>query len=237
MQIHNLMQDYVIKRVEDLFQEEIAKGNTDFCRNYQCKLDVICFVLNRVRPEYVISGRGLAHHEVNYQDKLQKEADITALIWEAIEIVSKGKRPSASTTMKEKPSVPQGDFFNFPSIMGRLFNGTNFCPISETKISLWLDGELVKSIDDNWLNPYEMVPSTAGTYTFWPYPVKAAYAGQSKTFSFEIKVEDDRFEPLYHYFDLTIEAKDTFLEFFQINESYKIKDLTIFPVENEVGLK
>jgi len=231
MQIHNLMQDYVIKKVDDLLREEEAKGESSICSSYQCKLDVICYVLNRVHPEYVISGRGLAHHEVNYQNKLQKEADVTALIWEAFDIVSKRLRPTAKTTMKDKPEIPKGTFYNFPSIMGRIFNGNNFSPISDIQISLWRDGELVKSIDDNWLNPYEMVPSTAGTFTFWPYPVEADQVGQKKKFSFELKVEDPRFEPLYHYFDVTVEAKPVFLEFFQINESFNVQDLMLFPSE------
>ena len=63
MNVHNLMEDVVIKAVNTLYDkvkaEKVAWLTCD-CEN--CRLDTVSYVLNRIPPKYVVSGRGVTHN-------------------------------------------------------------------------------------------------------------------------------------------------------------------------------
>ena len=62
MIIHNVMEDIVSDEVNKLFDEaEQKKEDWVTCTCIQCRHDVMCYVLNRIKPRYIKSGRGLAH--------------------------------------------------------------------------------------------------------------------------------------------------------------------------------
>jgi len=151
MRVHNLTKDLVIQKVKEVFSQKEDLVHRGFCISPQCELDVVCFVLNRMPPEYVVSGRGMAHVEQDYRKNSQKITDIVALINEGLEVVTRNQRPRGNT----EPSEEQlGYFWNFPSIIGRLFNGLNFEPIPDTEVFLLSEGVPVRVIDPNWQNPY-----------------------------------------------------------------------------------
>lgn len=229
MRVHNLVEDLVIQKVEEMFAKKEELSARGICVSQACQLDVICYVLNRLSPQYVVSGRGVAHSESgDYTKRLQMLTDMTILVQEGMEIVSKNKRErGAGSFDKER----EGSFFNFPSIIGRLLNGLNYAPIVEGQLKLMMDGELAKVIDPNWQNPYVMVKNTAGTYLFWPHPIRAEKPGIVRSFQFALTMEDQRFEPFHYFFDLTVTSEPEFVDFVNTTSSFRIKDLSLFPKE------
>jgi competence protein ComFB len=217
MRVHNLVKDLVVQKVEELFTDP----------DEGAKYDVICYVLNRTPAMYVVSGRGVAHNEAaDYQQKVQQLADITRLVREAITSVAKHRRERTEGTFGPDKNGP---FFNYPSIIGRMFNGVNFEPVHDVTVGLYQNGELVKVTDPNWQNPYHLVLNTAGTYLFWPHPQEAATGEVSRTIDLELRVDEPRYEPLRYFFSLTATADPEFIDFVNTTASTRLKDLYLFP--------
>ncbi len=183
MDIHNLMEDLVKATVNELFDAEERGASGSWCTCGQCRMDVACYVLNRIRPEYVVSSRGIAYTEQDYGEKLQKTADVVSLAREGWARINSAKRPNhehvSNGAVMERPA-PEGPVFNLPPIMGRVFNVSNFEPVSGATVTLGDGGSLQPMMDANWQNPYGIVKNTAGTFIFWPAPVPAAAAGEKR---------------------------------------------------------
>jgi competence protein ComFB len=229
MNIHNQMQDLVVSLVTEIFDAERLTEKRSFCVCSQCRLDVSCYVLNRVQPRYVISERGVAHTESLYSQQVQENADIVTLIHEGIERVSSSKRPFFSHTTDDSFRPEQGAVYNFPMVKGRIFNGNNFEPISQVDVALKADSEMVAMADPNWQNPCHIYESSSGAFFFLPSPTSAAKPGDQKSFQFEVIVEDDRFDALHHFFSMTSVADARSRYALHTNESYSTADLYIFP--------
>lgn len=227
MRVHNLVKDLVVQKVEELYADSAELRALSLDQDPGSQFDVVCYVLNRVPPMYVVSGRGIAHNEtIDYQTKVQQLADITRLVKQGMESVGRNRRSRADGTFG---SLRQGPFLNFPSIIGRMFNGVNFEPVHDLTVGLYQDGQLVKVIDPNWQNPYKLVLNTAGTYLFWPHPQTAQPSEQSRTVEMELRVDDPRFEPLHYFFSLTLAASEDFVDFVNTTASTRLKDLYLFP--------
>jgi competence protein ComFB len=227
MRVHNLVKDLVEQKVEELYSDASQLQSLALDRDPGSKFDVVCYVLNRTPPMYVVSGRGIAHNEtLDYQKKVQQLADITRLVKEGMESVSRHRRDRAEGTYGPDRTGP---FFNFPSIIGRMFNGGNFEPVHDLTVGLYQDGALVQVIDPNWQNPYRLVLNTAGTYLFWPHPQTASPGEQSRTVELELRVDDPKFEPLHYFFHLTVTAEPEFIDFVNTTASTRLKDLYLFP--------
>ena len=230
MKIHNLMEDIVLDKVHEIFDEdEEGMKQNGYCCCYQCRLDVACFVLNRTQPRYMTSSRGLAHLRTEYQTNLQKTADLVSLINDGIKTVSSTKRPHYSHKNGEKAPAPEGPLYNFPTIMGRLLNGNTFEPMKDIDVYLQKNGETVTMIDPSWQNPYRMIDKTAGTYLFWPYPVEANSPRTSRIFEFELIVNEKGYEELHHFFEIDLRAENTFNDSFHMQRTCKLEDLYLFP--------
>ena len=227
MRVHNLVKDLVVQKVDELFADAEGLQALALDKDPGSKYDVICYVLNRTPPQYAVSGRGIAHSEtVDYQQKVQQLADITRLVREGMESVGRHRRERVEGDFSRDQ---EGPFFNFPSIIGRMFNGVNFEPIHEVTVGLYQNGVLVKVIDPNWQNPYQLVLNTAGTYLFWPNPQPAGAGESSRTIELELRVDDPRFEPLHYFFSLTASAEPEFVDFVNTTASTRLKDLYLFP--------
>ena len=87
MNIHNTMEDIVLKYLNDILAEK-----EDTCTCEQCKLDMVSYALNRVRPMYVVSSRGIIHTENKKKKRIQEEIDVYSMVAEAIEVVSNARR-------------------------------------------------------------------------------------------------------------------------------------------------
>lgn len=227
MRVHNLVKDLVVQKVEEMFTHQEELDKLGLVSTLAAKMDVVCYVLNRTAPQYVVSGRGIAHSESqDYQRKLQQLADITRLVKEGMTSVATHIRDRGDGSFEKNL---EGKFFNFPSIIGRMFNGINFEPIHDISVSLVHQGKLVKVIDPNWQNPYKLVVNTAGTFLFWPHPIPAENDITEKVLEFELAVTDEHFEPLHYFFEVHVKAENEFIDFVNTTESLRIKDLYLFP--------
>ena len=80
MNVHNMMEDVVAQRVDALYDnlvEEKATWLSCACEN--CRLDTTSYVLNRIPPKYVVSGRGATYGADALATDIQIRADIDAL--------------------------------------------------------------------------------------------------------------------------------------------------------------
>ena len=174
MTVHNLMEDIVIKAVNHLYEkvkgENVAWLTCD-CEN--CRYDTVSYVLNRIPPKYVVSGRGVTHN-AEYLASAQLQADVDSLALQGMRTVSSTKRPFH--TENRQDCEIQGEenvsnpVFNFFTFMGVVLDGNTFEPVTNAKITLKLDGKIAEMVDKTWSNPFYMVPSTKGVYSFWVKP-------------------------------------------------------------------
>ncbi len=231
MKVHNLMEDVVTKVVDDLFKDE-SRVKPDIAGCMRCKMDVVCYVLNRLKPEYIISGRGLIHFEEDYHNKIQLEADIISIASEGIKKITDIQRPYYNTTekniLKDSPY-----FFNFPAILGQILNGKSFEPLDNVLVSLFMDGKPVMMIDNTWENPYLVVKSTRGNFSFMPMPVPTDKEKEKRLFSMELKIKKEGFEELNHFFDLALESETELKASYNIEWTYKTEPLYLFPEGEE----
>jgi len=228
MKIRNQKETQVIALIDEIFGEETQKETPAFCVCGQCRLDVACYVLNRVEPRYVVSERGVAHTENPFKDKIQETADIAALIHEGIDRVSSHKRPDFPHTGESGPQLEQGGICSFPMIKGRVFDGNTFEPVCNIDVFLKADGDHVEMVDPNWQNPCHIYPTGAGYFFFLPKPVAADSVTPGLSFRFEIFIDDNRFEPLHHFFMITPVRNETESFAFETSDGYSTEDLYLF---------
>jgi len=227
MKVHNLMEDIVLQKVNEICRDKKDASGEEYCTTDLCKLDIACFVLNRIPPKYVTSGRGLAHIEFTLEDP-QLDADITALVNEGFERIHKTKRGYYNTGTAQTASEAEGPYFNVPIIKGRIFSGTTFEPIDSITISLYSGDKLVPMKDSRWQNPFLITPGTPGTYTFWPEPEKAASQSAVQTFHFHLVTDENGFDSLNHFFEITVSAEKNLVQDMQLTRTYKVEDLYLF---------
>jgi competence protein ComFB len=193
-------------------------------------------VLNRTAPHYVVSHRGAARTE-DFESQ-QDKADLTALAYEGIKRVSHNQRPYANHGKSEEAVPDNSPVFNIPTIMGRVFNGLNFSPVSGVSIELLQNGTIVSMKDLNWQNPFTLVPNTNGTFNFWPKPVKAEKPDLHAVFEFTLRIKSPGtpaegapvdFEELSHGFTVPVKSEMVSSSSFSLNRTFKLPDLYLFP--------
>ena len=118
MNVHNLMEDTVTKAVNALY-DRVKADNIPWltCDCENCRLDTVSYVLNRIPPKYVVSGRGVTHN-VEYLASSQLQADVDSLALEGMRTVSSTKRPFHSENRKD--CTIHGD--ETPTVYGAYFN-------------------------------------------------------------------------------------------------------------------
>jgi competence protein ComFB len=231
MDIHNTNEDLVFDSVVNIFNEIQKSGNPEkFCLCYQCRIDTICFTLNRIEPNYIVSNRGFTRLEQSSIRRQQIEADINTLIYKGIRLVNHNMRPTAphdgTGTVTHKINNP---LFDIPTISGRIFNGISFEPIVGIDVSLYYEGELVQMRNTNWQNPFSMIPSTPGVFSFWPAPIVAEIPEAAKEFKFALKISSPDYEPLNHFFFISSTSRFHNPQSYALNRTFKLPDLYLFP--------
>jgi competence protein ComFB len=232
MELHNTAEDIILPRVKDIFDTLEKEGNSEkFCTCNQCRMDTACYVLNRTQPHYIVSNRGAARVQQETIERQQKEADIAALIYEGLKRVSHNQRPNFSHASADTDAGIgfNKPVFNIPTVVGRLFDGNNFAPLSNVVIELRYNSELVKMKDPNWQNPYNLVANTAGTFTFWPTPILAETLEERRVFEFSLKVEAPHLETLTHFFKIPVISEIQTAKTFTLGRTFKLPDLYMFP--------
>ncbi|MDR1143942.1 MAG: late competence development ComFB family protein [Spirochaetaceae bacterium] len=232
MEIHNTMEELVIDEVNAICDSLEAKKNEGICTCSQCRQDAVCYVLNRTDPHYVVSHRGAAR--VNQAAGQQSRADLTSLVYDGIKHVSHNQRPYFThnkDSPEEKPSIDT-PVFNIPTIIGRVFNGLNFSPITGITVELLQNGVLALMKDNNWQNPYVLIPNTGGTFTFWPRPVPAEKPEIRGSFEFTVKITTEDFAELSHIFTIPVISEQVGTNF-SLSRTFKLPDLYLFPPGEE----
>jgi competence protein ComFB len=229
MDIHNVSEDNVIKTAQEIFEAVKKGGNPDgLCLCEQCRLDTICYTLNRVEPRYIVSNRGLTRVEREGSERHQAHADITALVYKGLQQVNHNLRPTAVHDDTLPESIVKKLSFDIPTIVGRLFDGETFAPVSGVTVELHCNGELVPMRNTNWQNPYTLVANTPGTFTFWPAPVPAAMVDMHHIFEYSITIESPKYDTLTHFFKIptvsTFQVEPTYF----MNRTFKLPDLYLF---------
>ena len=225
MEIHNLMEELVASVVEDICSDVSTTESLHYCTDPECRTDAICYVLNRVAPRYVSSGRGIAHLTKDLGSDQQLQIDVVKLAHEGLHRVSAVRRTYYGTTNRKHATGP---CFNFPTIKGRLLDGAIFSPVSGVDVILLLDGEPVEMFDTRWSNPYSIPEQTPGTFLFWPAPLPADDDGIERVFSFVLQVDDSRYEPLYHSFTIASESDRVENPVFTLERDFTLPDLYLF---------
>jgi competence protein ComFB len=234
MQIHNIMEDFIYQKANEIFEDERNSGKSTFCTCPQCLLDVCCYVLNQIQPVYIYSSRGAAYFRLDYLENLQREVDLVTQIHAGIAKIAKTKRPFCSTP-EQPENYTLNEFFyhNFPTITGKLFNSVSFEPLFDLEISLLFNGEPMQMINANWENPYKIFLNTRSIFSFLPHPLKAEKEGVLKSFEFELVVDNPAYEPFKHYFQLELTSTREFINFYRINKTHDIGELYLIPVDKE----
>jgi competence protein ComFB len=231
MEIHNVSEDIVINSVETIFQSIKKEGNPQgLCLCDQCRLDTICFTLNRVKPQYVVSNRGVTRMEQDWVGRQQIEADIATLVYKGVQLVNHNQRPTASHSDSESSnkSINEPAFF-IPSIIGRLFDGETFAPLSGVTVELRSGGELVSMRNTNWQNPFTLITNTPGTFTFWPAPIPTDKVDTHRNIEYSIKIESEQYETLNHYFKIpAISTLQGMYSSYSLDRTFKLPDLYLF---------
>ncbi|MDR0450605.1 MAG: late competence development ComFB family protein [Treponema sp.] len=238
MELHNTVEDIVISKVTEIFDSIAESENPEcFCTCDHCRMDTVCFVLNRARPHYIVSNRGVARVDQETTERQQEEVDIVSLIYEGIRRVNHNLRPNIVHRAGGggKPAEGQQPVYNIPTIVGRIFNGRNFAPVSDVKVELYHNGELIAMKDNNWQNPYKMVSNTEGTFSFWPSPVPAKGPNEHKVFEFTIKAESPDYETLNHFFKIPVISDTQSALAYSMERTIKLPNLFMFPPGSDEG--
>jgi competence protein ComFB len=233
VKFHNTNEDVVIKKVDEIFEFIKEGGNPEhFSFSEQCRIDTICYVLNRVEPHYIVSSRGVARFGLETPEHRQLKVDITALVYDAIKQINQNKRSSSGSALETSASA-DSPVFNIPTILGRIFNGLNFAPMSDMMIELHhnQDRQLTPMIDGNWQNPCKLVSQTVGSFTFWPSPVSAPALDIKQVFEFAITAKKEGFETINHSFETLVTSELQRNSAFSMDRTIKLCDLYMFPVE------
>jgi len=236
MEIHNVSEDKVFSSVQNIFEAVKKDGNPDgFCLCEQCKLDTVCYALNRVEPKYIVSNRGITRLDQDWAGRMQGDADIASLVYRGLKQVNHNQRPNVNHNDPVKAGGRDtGHFFQIPTVVGRLFDGKTFAPLSGVTVGLYCGGELVSMRNMNWQNPFTLVENTPGTYTFWPAPVPAKAADERRTFEYSIKIESPQYETLTHFFKIPVISCVQNSSSFSQDRTFKLPDLYLFnPEETE----
>ena len=231
MEIHNISEDIVLSSVQTIFEAIKKEGNPDgLCFCEQCKLDTVCYALNRIEPKYVVSNRGITRIEQDWAGRQQIEADITALVYKGLRLVNHNQRPAHEDNSASAGRNLAEPVFEFPTIVGRLFDGETFAPLAGVTVELRSGGEIVPMRNRNWQNPFTLISNTPGTYTFWPAHIPAEAVDINRVFEYSLKIESSQYETLSHFFKIPVVSniQAAYASSYSKDKTFKLPDLYLF---------
>lgn len=230
MRVQNLMEDYVYSRVNEMYNK-LSEHTPAWvsCTCESCKLDVLTYVLNKVHPRYVVSGRGVLHSAQMFDSQIR--ADVDALIMEGIHTISNNTRPDHKIKAQENAlgdSDENSPAFNFPVITGLVLNGTTFEPFEGAEILLKDETGKALMFDSSWDNPCKTYKSTKGNFSFWPSSIPAEKEGIFKKFKFVLEISAEGCAPLTSAIELPVISDKLKKVSFDSNFTLRIKDSYLF---------
>jgi competence protein ComFB len=230
MGIHNISEDRVWGSVQNIFDSIKKEGNPEnFCLCEQCKMDTVCYTLNRIEPRYIASNRGITRLDQDWVGRQQSDADIAALVYKGLRQVNHNQRQNiAHDDSVTVGATHSGPSFKIPTIVGRLFDGGTFAPLDGVTVELRADGELVPMQNQNWQNPFTLIANTPGSFTFWPAPVPAEEVDKNRIFEYSLKIEAPQYETLIHFFKLPVISNLEDVHPHSSERTFRLPDLYLF---------
>ncbi len=230
MIIHNIMEDIVYDKVNKLFDEAKASNESWLtCSCLQCRLDTMCYVLNRVKPRYIKSGKGFAHFlNISSTEKTQVMVDVSALAIEGMRKVLAVQRPHRENEFLTNNDIA---FFNFPTIRGKVLNGRNFHNMDGVEVTLYRDSQISPQVDILWDNPYVISIKTPGTFIFCPKSVRSEKLGETKTFRFLLTAQKEGFDSVNVSFEIELTSEKDKKLTVDYSNSYDLNNLFLFSKE------
>ncbi|MDR0551573.1 MAG: late competence development ComFB family protein [Spirochaetaceae bacterium] len=232
--IHNVMEEEVITEIDRIcesIEKEAKRGSAQYkgiCTCVQCKLDAACYVLNRIAPGYVVSGRGITHAAQDTLEKQQKKTDISILVYEAILQVAHNQRPNIDHKVK-KEGIAEGMFFNIPVIYGRILNGATFAPIDGIEVYLHYNETPVPMRNENFSNPCKLNDKTNGFFTFWPEGIPAPRHSACRKFNYVLYADTTEYESFSHSFVIAAESDSAGNITLAMSRRFQLPELYMFP--------
>ncbi|MCQ2585569.1 MAG: late competence development ComFB family protein [Treponema sp.] len=232
MNIHNSMEDAVTQEVNNLY-ESLKRDNIKWlnCDCEGCRLDTICYVLNRTQPKYYVSERGILHNALDMEDS-QLKTDITKLAMEGIRLISGSARANHTVKPQENESETGKLYYNFPLIMGTIYNGDNFEPLEDVSIILKLNNEVAEMADCTWSNPAKTYRATKGSYTFWPAAIECEKE-ETKVFKLTLEISAKNFQSTIYAVELPLVPEKVKKSSLEATYSLKVKDIFLFDTNSE----
>jgi competence protein ComFB len=230
------MEDVVLK-----YLNEILNQKSDTCKCEQCKTDMASYALNRIKPMYVVSSRGIIHTENIKREQKQEEIDVYSTVAEAVEVISNTRRHEHDDDDYDDLQVESGDmtpnyysrsgcFYNFPQIVGRIFDSSSINQIKDATITLFDgSGNTLSMFNKYWHNPFDVVSQTNGTYTFWPAPIPADRAGIQKDFQMYLAIDADGYITICKFFFIRLVSDNDLKKFIKKENIFYINDIFLNP--------
>ena len=231
MNIHNFMEDIVTKEVNSLY-EQLKRDHITWlkCDCETCRLDTICYVLNRTTPKYSVSERGALHNVLDFKDDNQLKVDITSVALDGIRLINGSQRTYHKKPLNEEQIDDENTtYYNFPMIIGSVYDGNSFVPLSDVSITLKDDDKVIEMYDTTWQNPVKTYKSTQGTYSFWPKPVSCNDGStQPKLFTLTLELKKDTFDTVSFAITIPIVPEAIRRSTLDSAFSLKVKDSFLF---------
>ncbi len=235
MIIKNAMEDIVTNAVIEMLKDNDEKLLK--CSAYI--EDIVCYVLNRIPPRYVTSGRGVLHFELEKEDNVQQLADIYAKIKEAREIIANRRKEKdyifeeTDFFFKDNVINTSQEYLNFPYFTGRVIMSSREGLKENVKVSLFIkqNGKYVSAemINHNWQNPFVTSKYTYGYYTFWVKPICVAKDEKTKehTVYFKLRYESESYEPQDKFVEVNVTPENAKYLSVRTGFSIRIEDTVI----------
>ena len=234
MIVKNIMEDIVINAVIEMlkdYDEKLLKCSA-------CVEDIVCYVLNRIDPKYITSGRGVLFIEKDFKHDLQKTADIYSHISEAIKLITeKGwdEEHLAENDFFYNNTVVYNDSFylNYPYFTGRVVMSDGSPLKEEVTITLFRkeDNKFVKAqmANPNWKNPFVTSVSTYGYYTFWVKPNVSKNQDKEniEEVTFRVSVKSKSYQPQEKFLNIKIKTEKARYLSVRTEHAVRIEDTMI----------
>ncbi|MEI0530414.1 late competence development ComFB family protein [Brachyspira pilosicoli] len=216
MYLVNLMEQKVSKLADAYLQKKNIPVNSNM------RMDIIAYTLNRVKPEYVTSARGVLY---SYKDPIEDNKEVLNIISQACEVVTKRRESNASSDTI--PVIEEsGYYITYPSIMGNLFASNNTDRIESAKVYMFSNNALLKGYGVNFPNPAIVAKNVAGKYMFCFMPQKTD-SNKKIDVNLDIVVEAENYQKFKSSLTFTVQP-----------EYYNAGDMPLFSVEevNDISL-
>lgn len=198
MKVQNIMEDYVTDKVNAMY-DELPDNSFVTCKCTHCRSDVVCYVLNRIPPKYVVSSKGGTFVSLSIDS--QTKIDVDALIIDGMKLVNTSKHHYREELSEEKASQP---YFIFPVFVGSVLDGKTFEPIMGAVATLTAGGQVIEMEDGSWINPCETYNKDLGVFSFKPKPIPADVVGVEKDFSFTVTITAEKYQTLSYSFNVPV---------------------------------